>query len=539
MRIIKNNTRIVFLVGFSLIFIIIPSIFISFMNINISHISNDNSNSEEFYNQTPKLSAVIGFINLTNHEVNNTEYTHNTTIPVKGNIYNIPSGLGASGLDVCINVNGINYYDYYDTTDGNGDFLIPFRIPYSLATNTNHIIKVNITTDLGGNTYLPENHYVIDVNTTSEISITPQTSNNLANPLLPGEIFTVAGQLKRADGPAIPSKQVFRYWKNEHFTWGNGSFFTEVNGGVSQNIVIPINTTENNITMIYNYTSVAGEYMNSQFFLFFKVFRNITCIWNIVDTIAEGQGITIQGRIISSEDPNMGISGRSVRVYYDGNQISTPITDQNGNFSISYQIPLGTGITQIQIGIMHPYYGGIILSDNAHSINITQSVEPPGISEVLEPPVPFENFLIILIPIIAVVGGALAVLGYYFLKKQEKQSQVVNLPLAEKIKNLKILKDSGRLEEAISYLFNAIYMDLINAKFGRTKKLFETIRDIAIVSVTELKLNPTTIYPFIQKVEEIIYARPFSITERDFYDACGLFSPIYFQLTGYNFILNF
>ncbi|MFX1593664.1 MAG: hypothetical protein ACFFCL_13310, partial [Promethearchaeota archaeon] len=104
---------------------------------------------------------------------------------------------------------------------------------------------------------------------------------------------------------------------------------------------------------------------------------------------------------------------------------------------------------------------------------------------------------------------------------------------------LKILKDSGRLEESISYLFNAIYMDLINAKYNRTRKENETIRDFAIISVKELKLTPSSIYPFIQKVEEIIYAKPFKITDKDFYNTCELFSPIYFQLTGYNFVLNF
>jgi len=131
------------------------------------------------------------------------------------------------------------------------------------------------------------------------------------------------------------------------------------------------------------------------------------------------------------------------------------------------------------------------------------------------------------------------VYGFFFYKKQEEESRVVNIALESKISNLKILKDTGRLEESLSYLFNAIYMDLVRAKYNRFRKENETIRDFAIVSVKELKLTPTSIYPFIQKVEEIIYARPFKITEQDFYNTCGLFSPIYFQLTGYSFVLNF
>ncbi len=133
----------------------------------------------------------------------------------------------------------------------------------------------------------------------------------------------------------------------------------------------------------------------------------------------------------------------------------------------------------------------------------------------------------------------LAFYGYRYYKKQDKLSKVVNLPLESKIINLKILKESGRLEESLSYLFNAIYMDLIRAKFGRIRKGNETIRDFAIISVTNLKLSPATIYPFIQKVEEIIYAKPFQITDKEFYGTINLFSPIYFELTGYNFELNF
>ncbi|MBY9013989.1 MAG: hypothetical protein KGD70_16600, partial [Candidatus Lokiarchaeota archaeon] len=153
--------------------------------------------------------------------------------------------------------------------------------------------------------------------------------------------------------------------------------------------------------------------------------------------------------------------------------------------------------------------------------------------------IPFLAFFMVFIPIMVGVVVALAGYGYYRYKKSDKESKVVNLPLEDKILNLKILKESGRLEESLSYLFNAIYMDLINAKYGRTRKNTETIRDFAIVSVTQLNLTPTTIYPFIQKVEEIIYAKPFQINERDFYSTIELFSPIYHQLTGYNFVINF
>ncbi|MFX0043801.1 MAG: hypothetical protein ACFE8L_12890, partial [Candidatus Hodarchaeota archaeon] len=152
---------------------------------------------------------------------------------------------------------------------------------------------------------------------------------------------------------------------------------------------------------------------------------------------------------------------------------------------------------------------------------------------------PFLIFSAIFFPILGIIIAGLIVYALRYYRKQEEESRVVNVPLISRIKNLKILKDSGRLEESLSYLFNAIYMDLVNAKYGRARKDNETIRDFAIVSVKELKLTPAAVYPFIQKIEEVIYAKPFKITEKDFYKAVELFSPIYFQLTGYNFVLNF
>jgi len=181
------------------------------------------------------------------------------------------------------------------------------------------------------------------------------------------------------------------------------------------------------------------------------------------------------------------------------------------------------------------------LGKNITATHFFTVIEAPYVPPPPNPPAipPYIMFLSIFIPIIAGVVVVLGVIAYKRYKKQDKESRVVKLPLEDRLLNLKLLKESGRLEECLSYLFNSIYMELVNAKFGRTRNENETIRDFAIVSVKDLKLNPTTIYPFIQKVEEIIYARPFQISDKDFYYTVELFSPVYHQLTGYDFSLNF
>lgn len=264
-----------------------------------------------------------------------------------------------------------------------------------------------------------------------------------------------------------------------------------------------------------------------------KIFSNISCNWNLPDPIVENRQFRIRGQLLSLTNYSISIGYRTIRILYESSIIATIDTDANGNFDYTHQLSNGTGLAHIEIEIDGP--SGILSTSQFIDIEAAPILPPPP------PPgeIPFLAFFMVFIPIMVGVVVALAGYGYYRYKKSDKESKVVNLPLEDKILNLKILKESGRLEESLSYLFNAIYMDLINAKYGRTRKNTETIRDFAIVSVTKLNLTPTTIYPFIQKVEEIIYAKPFQINERDFYSTIELFSPIYHQLTGYNFIINF
>jgi hypothetical protein len=148
------------------------------------------------------------------------------------------------------------------------------------------------------------------------------------------------------------------------------------------------------------------------------------------------------------------------------------------------------------------------------------------------------DFFIYFIPILAGIVGALAVYGFFYYRRQRQKSRFAKVPLGNKIVNLNILKETNRLEESLSYLFNAIFSELVKAKYGRERKDNETIRDFAILMVKEFQLQPTSIYPFIQKIEEVIYAESFKVTEDNFYKACDLFAPIYYQLTGQNFALS-
>lgn len=510
----------------SMIILIVISVSLIFSTIPLKSLDRN----VNFNEVSPKISAWWATTNITSVELNNTRHYHNDTITIKGDLkYN--NGTGVEFMEVAIFVDNILYPLFTNITNDSGDFQIDFRIPYSfdVYSISGYKIQVNVT-DASKGKVDKNNFLIIFANATSVFDIiTADTS-----PKIPGEDFRIEGFLRYdyINGTGIPIKQINHYWFNSSYTWPSFSFFTTPLGFFSQDIIIPIDGFNQTINLNLSYSGDFGKINNSEVVIpNINLFSDIICNWDIVSNASEGEQIAIKGQLISMNDNSLKISNRLLRIRFDGIQIGSVSTDSNGDFNYPY-IPSGIGNKSIEIEVVNT--AGVYLSSIEY-INITAGSYTPSTPTEW----PYFWFSVIFFTILAGVIAVLGVLGYRFYKNQEKESRVVNLPLESKIINLKILKDSGRLEESISYLFNAIYMDLVNAKYGRTRKENETIRDFAIISVKELRLTPAAIYPFIQKVEEIIYAKPFKITENDFYKTCDLFSPIYFQLTGYNFQLNF
>ena len=81
------------------------------------------------------------------------------------------------------------------------------------------------------------------------------------------------------------------------------------------------------------------------------------------------------------------------------------------------------------------------------------------------------------------------------LKKKETEE---TLNVASKLKNVKLLYNTGRIKEGIAYLYT-IYTDLALQKYGVRKTFSQTIRDFAIIMVKQYGQDPANIYPFIQQ----------------------------------------
>jgi len=513
----------------TLIFIIFTFL-ISSSSIFNEYITENNQNTLDDKN-LKNSGAVWAILDLTNpSEINNSRFLHGTSIPIKGRLYNFISNDSKIGYQVAIEVNDVLDTNFNDVTDNFGEFQIDYTIDLFLDVELDHKICVKVDGSTPGDV-IYHHHYMINVNATSDFNIV--SHDDTSTPKLTEEYFNLEGYLNYDNSLGIPGASVNYYWIAGPTIISQGSFFTDGSGSLT-NLQVPI-TFASYLTLKFNYSDPPEVDYSEEFITNIKVFSDITWDLDIFYTTTEGVLYTLTGTLYSSTDPSLRISNRDINVYYNGTIVATATTVSDGTFISSFQVPEGNGTASLQVQLDEFVAGKDIYSPIQYILVESAPESLPGGGGLP----PFFLFSIIFFPILAGIVAGLAVYGYKYYKKQEQESRVVNIPLESKIKNLKILKDSGRLEESISYLFNAIYMDLIDARYNRIRKENETIRDFAIISVKELKLTPSSIYPFIQKVEEIIYAKPFKITDKDFYGTCELFSPIYFQLTGYNFLLNF
>lgn len=505
--------------------ILISSLFLIF--ISISFHTNFTSIIINYNQEEPNSSGFWATLDLTNPiGINNTRLQTNSIINVQGRLYNLFNGSGMPGYTVAIYIDGIHYSNFNDITNGNGDFDIQYTIDPSLDVFDNHRLDVFVDspTPPGNIDYTSYFNFSLNAASLFEVS-EPQSA------FLTGEFLNFEGYLKfQSNGVGIPSALINYYWSDEITIVDSGSFFTSANGQIPQDSIIIPEGVGSNLNLTLNYSDLPYINYSEIKFVETKIFSNITCIWDLPVTAVEYNRYIIAGYLVSRTDNSIPINNRAIVINYNGVPIDTVFSDASGYFTYTFNLPSGPGLNLIEIEVEN---------DIGKSISTFQTIDVDEGSPQSVPEPPFLGFFLIFIPVLSGIILGLIGYGYYYYRKQDKVSRIVNLPLESRILNLKILKDSGRLEESISYLFNGIYMELIKAKFGRIRENNETIRDFAIVSVKDLKLNPTSIYPFIQKIEEIIYARPFQISDTQFYSTIELFSPVYFQLTGYNFELNF
>ncbi|MHA1292241.1 MAG: hypothetical protein ACTSQJ_06185 [Promethearchaeota archaeon] len=118
-------------------------------------------------------------------------------------------------------------------------------------------------------------------------------------------------------------------------------------------------------------------------------------------------------------------------------------------------------------------------------------------------------------------------------KKKTGPHQETTIDVKKRFDNVKILLKTGRPKEAIAYIY-LTYADIVKQKHNKPRLAHQTIREYAITCVNELGQKPESLYPFIKKIEDIIYGG-LSPTQKEFEYTIQLFSNLYTDITGKSF----
>jgi len=116
------------------------------------------------------------------------------------------------------------------------------------------------------------------------------------------------------------------------------------------------------------------------------------------------------------------------------------------------------------------------------------------------------------------------------MAKKKKKMIEPEVDIRQKFENVKVLVQTHRAKEAIAYIY-LVYDDLISLKFKKPRLAYQTIREYAITCVNELDQKPESVYPFIKKIEDIIYGG-IEPTSKEINFTVQLFSTIYNEVTG-------
>jgi hypothetical protein len=121
------------------------------------------------------------------------------------------------------------------------------------------------------------------------------------------------------------------------------------------------------------------------------------------------------------------------------------------------------------------------------------------------------------------------------MPKKKKKEPEPEINVKQRFENIKVLVESNRAKEAIAYIY-LVYDDIINKLFKKPRLAHQTIREYAILCVNELekKLKPESVYPFIKKIEDIIYGG-LEPTNKEINFTIELFSNLYNEITGKSF----
>ena len=116
------------------------------------------------------------------------------------------------------------------------------------------------------------------------------------------------------------------------------------------------------------------------------------------------------------------------------------------------------------------------------------------------------------------------------MARKKNKSVQRGIDIKKKLANIITLVKTNRAKEAIAYEF-ILFSMLCTAKYKQRKLPYESIRDYAMIMVKDYDLNPSHLYPFIQKVEEAIYGGAKASVET-YNQSIDAFNKVFEEIVG-------
>jgi hypothetical protein len=265
----------------------------------------------------------------------------------------------------------------------------------------------------------------------------------------------------------------------------------------------------------------------------FELLPDITV--SFLDTPAsvyQNTSVILRGQLISSSDPTYRLAFSTVELRLFGIETNVS-TDNNGRFSIVVDIPFVTAGNYAFDVELVVYDGSDVYSSftsNSYGGTMQIAVLVPNPFDPNSPnALPYNIIILIVVAVGAVIGI------FYFQKRslisREKKWKLAQLrDIESRLHNVGVLIASGRPKEAIAYLFK-IYTDLTSTIYSIEKNPAQTTRDLAIILVKQHGQNPESIYPFIRKIESVVYGGV-PANQATYEDIMQLFNKLYSDLMG-------
>ncbi|KKK75102.1 hypothetical protein LCGC14_2877110, partial [marine sediment metagenome] len=299
----------------------------------------------------PKISSLLGIINLTNYAINNTDQSHYSKITIEGRMYEPLApyyNLTGEYYNVSIVVDGTPYTLFNNTADVNGTFQIDFTIPDTLSISPSHIIQVDCIDDIGLNTFTLNNSFIINILPFAKVNLTNSEINNLqyshnSSVIIEGNVSYYL------NNSAISGYNVAVFANGVLYPQFNN--ITDAFGDFQINFTIPSSWdlySAYTIQVTITESIPPGDKVLLNHFTFNIVPYAKLSLTNVDSRHYYGTTVPIVGRIYENLNISKGISGIPVALSIDRQlnpQFSTT-TGSNGEFTILYTIPSVLDISQ-------------------------------------------------------------------------------------------------------------------------------------------------------------------------------------------------